>query len=63
MGVGGLWRSVIAGQKRARIAWRGTEMDPELSRKNMRLGLLLLAIALVLLAGSVAIAVIYDALG
>jgi hypothetical protein len=38
-------------------------MDPELSRKNMRLGLLLLAIALVLLAGSVAIAVLYDALG
>ena len=36
-------------------------MDPELSRKNMRLGLLLLGIALVLLAGSVAIAVIYDA--
>jgi hypothetical protein len=35
-------------------------MDPELSRKNMRLGLLLLGIALVLLAGSVAIAVIYD---
>ncbi len=38
-------------------------MDPELSRKNIRLGLLLLAIALVLAAGSVAIAVIYDALG
>jgi hypothetical protein len=37
-------------------------MDPELSRKNIRLGLLLLGIALVLLAGSVAIAVIYDAL-
>ena len=35
-------------------------MDPELSRKNMRLGLLLLGIALVLLAGSVAIAIIYD---
>ena len=35
-------------------------MDPELSRKNMRLGLLLLAIALVLFAGSVAIAIIYD---
>jgi hypothetical protein len=35
-------------------------MDPELSRKNMRLGLLLFGIALVLLAGSVAIAVIYD---
>ena len=37
--------------------------DPELNRKNIRLGLLLLAIALVLLAGSVAVAVIYDALG
>ena len=35
-------------------------MDPELSRKNMRLGLLLLGIALLLLAGSVAIALIYD---
>jgi hypothetical protein len=35
-------------------------MDPELSRKNMRLGLLLLGIALVLLAGSVAVALIYD---
>jgi hypothetical protein len=38
-------------------------MDPELGRKNIRLGLLLLGIALILLAGSVAIAVIYDALG
>ena len=38
-------------------------MDPELARKNMRLGLLLLGIALLLLAGSVAIAVIYEALG
>jgi hypothetical protein len=37
-------------------------MDPELSRRNIRLGLLLLGIALVLLAGSVAIAVVYDAL-
>jgi hypothetical protein len=37
-------------------------VDPELSRKNIRLGLLLLGIALVLFAGSVAIAVIYDAL-
>jgi hypothetical protein len=36
-------------------------MDPELARKNVRLGLLLLGIALVLAAGSVAIAVIYDA--
>ena len=37
-------------------------MDPELSRNNMRLGLLLFGIALVLAAGSVAIAVIYDSL-
>ena len=37
-------------------------MDPELARKNVRLGLLLLGIALVLAAGSVAIAVIYEAL-
>jgi hypothetical protein len=35
-------------------------MEPELARKNVRLGLVLLGIALVLLAGSVAIAVIYD---
>jgi hypothetical protein len=38
-------------------------VDPELARKNMRLGLLLLGVALVLVAGSVAIAVVYDALG
>lgn len=37
-------------------------MEPELARRNMRLGLLLLGVALVLLAGSVAIAVVYDAL-
>jgi hypothetical protein len=37
-------------------------MDPELNRKNIRLGLLLLGIVLVLLAGSVAVAVLYDAL-
>ncbi len=37
-------------------------MDTELNRKNMRLGLLLFGIALLLLAGSVAIAVVYDAL-
>jgi hypothetical protein len=36
-------------------------MDPELSRKNLKLGLILFGIALVLLAGSVAVAVIYDA--
>ena len=35
-------------------------MDPELSRRNIRLGLLLFGIVLALLAGSVAIAVIYD---
>jgi hypothetical protein len=38
-------------------------MEPELARKNVRLGFVLLGIALVLLAGSVAIAVIYDAVG
>ena len=38
-------------------------MDTELNRKNMRLGLLLFGVALLLLAGSVAIAVVYDALG
>jgi hypothetical protein len=37
-------------------------VEPELARKNIRLGLLLFGIALVLLAGSVAIAVIYDSL-
>jgi hypothetical protein len=37
-------------------------MDRELNRKNMRLGLLLFGLALLLLAGSVAIAVVYDAL-
>ena len=36
-------------------------MEPELARKNIRLGLLLLGISLVLLAGSVVVAVIYDA--
>jgi hypothetical protein len=36
-------------------------LEPELARKNLRLGLLLLGVALVLLAGSVAIALIYDA--
>jgi hypothetical protein len=38
-------------------------VEPELARRNMRLGLLLFGIALLLLAGSVAIAVAYDALG
>jgi hypothetical protein len=37
-------------------------MDPELSRRNMRLGLVLLAVVLVLFAGSVVVAVIYNAL-
>ncbi|HXV58139.1 MAG TPA: hypothetical protein VD704_09745 [Gaiellaceae bacterium] len=37
-------------------------MDPELSRRNIRLGLILLGITLVLLAGSVAVAFIYNAL-
>jgi hypothetical protein len=37
-------------------------MDPELAQKNMRLGLLLLGVALVLLVGSVVVALIYDAL-
>lgn len=37
-------------------------MDPDLARKNVRLGLILLGIALVLLAGSVVVAVIYNAL-
>ena len=36
-------------------------MDPELARKNMRLGLILLGIAIVLLLGSVVVAVIYNA--
>jgi hypothetical protein len=38
-------------------------LDPELARKNMRLGLLLLGVALLLLIGSVVVAVVYDALG
>ncbi len=37
-------------------------MDPELARKNVRLGLALLAVTLVLLAGSIAVAYIYNAL-
>jgi hypothetical protein len=37
-------------------------VDPELARKNIRLGLILLGISLVLLAGSVVVAVIYNAL-
>jgi hypothetical protein len=37
-------------------------MDPELARKNIRLGLMLLALALVLFAGSIVVAFIYRAL-
>jgi hypothetical protein len=36
-------------------------VDTELARKNMRLGLILLGIAIVLLVGSVVVAVIYNA--
>jgi hypothetical protein len=38
-------------------------MDPELARKNVRLGLALLAIALLLFAGSIAVAEIYNRFG
>ena len=37
-------------------------MNPELARKNLRLGLALLVIAIVLFAGSIAVAEIYNAL-
>ncbi len=37
-------------------------MDPELARKNIRLGIALFAIALLLFAGSIVIAEIYNAL-
>lgn len=37
-------------------------MDPGLARRNNRLGLALLALALVLFAGSIAVALIYVAL-
>jgi uncharacterized membrane protein len=36
-------------------------MDPELARKNMRLGLALLIFALVLFGGSILVAVVYNA--
>jgi hypothetical protein len=36
-------------------------MDPRIARKNVRLGLALLAVALVLFAGSILIAEIYNA--
>jgi hypothetical protein len=35
-------------------------MDPETARKNVRLGLVLFAVALVLFAGSILIAEIYN---
>jgi hypothetical protein len=37
-------------------------MDPELARKNVRLGLALFAFALVLFAGSIVVALVYRAL-
>jgi hypothetical protein len=37
-------------------------VPPELARRNMRLGFVLLALSLALFAGSIAVAVIYDAL-
>jgi hypothetical protein len=37
-------------------------MDPELARKNVRLGIALLVIALVLFAGSIVVAEVYNAL-
>lgn len=36
-------------------------MDPELARKNVRLGLMLLVLVLVLFAGSIAVAELYNA--
>ncbi len=37
-------------------------VDPELARKNIRLGLLLLAVVIVLFAGSIVVAELYNAL-
>jgi hypothetical protein len=37
-------------------------MDPEVARRNMRLGFVLLALVLVLFGGSIVVAVIYNAL-
>jgi hypothetical protein len=37
-------------------------VEPELSRRNMRLGFVLLALSLALFAGSIAVAVVYNAL-
>ncbi len=36
-------------------------MDPELARKNVRLGLVLFAVAVALLAGAIVVAVLYNA--
>ena len=36
-------------------------MDRELERKNLRLGLLLFAVAVLMIAGTVVVAVIYNA--
>jgi hypothetical protein len=36
-------------------------MNPEIARKNVRLGLALLGLALLLFAGSIVVAVIYNA--
>jgi len=36
-------------------------VDPELARKNIRLGLMLLVLVLVLFAGSIAVAELYNA--
>ena len=36
-------------------------MDPEVTRKNLRWGLVLLGLILVLFAGSIVVAVVYDA--
>jgi hypothetical protein len=37
-------------------------MNPELARRNLRLGLVLLAIAIVLFAGSIIVAEVYNRL-
>ena len=37
-------------------------MDPELTRKNLRLGIALFALALVLFAGAIVVAEIYNVL-
>lgn len=37
-------------------------MDPELTRKNMKLGLVLFAVSLALFAGSIVVAIVYNAL-